>query len=112
MECDRLPTMEGHEDKPTTHKCSARTRGKGECSIYADRCRDGVWYCHVHDPLGVYRQQRAALKAKEQGAVIRLVVTDGEWKSAPKEEGALARWFLDIVRKKTGTKIPPVTATA
>ena len=28
------------------------------CKVPADRCRDGDWYCHVHDPVGKFQQQQ------------------------------------------------------
>ena len=39
------------------------------CPIVADRMTRGQWYCHVHDPNGVYRQQvnvRIAAKTPKQ----------------------------------------------
>ena len=40
--------------------CVATTTKGTQCSIYPDRMRDGVHYCHVHDPKGKYRQQHPA----------------------------------------------------
>ena len=37
--------------------CSALTKKGKSCPFYADRCRAGVWFCHLHDPQGTYQQQ-------------------------------------------------------
>ena len=37
--------------------CSALTKNGGKCPHDADRNRNGVWFCHVHDPDGVYQRQ-------------------------------------------------------
>lgn len=41
---------------PVRAACCCTTREGFPCPIEADRDRDGVAYCHVHDPLGKYRQ--------------------------------------------------------
>ena len=41
-------------------RCSSTTRKGKQCPIDADRLRDGEWFCHVHDPLGLFRQQQQA----------------------------------------------------
>ncbi len=41
----------------STHPCCVPTTKGGACGIPADREIDGKWYCHVHDPNGVYQKQ-------------------------------------------------------
>jgi hypothetical protein len=41
-------------------QCDVLTKKGNLCPINADRCRDGVWYCHVHDPHGTCRKQHGA----------------------------------------------------
>lgn len=47
-------------------QCSQQTKKKKACPVYADRLRwvgrERVWYCHVHDPEGVFREQVEANK--------------------------------------------------
>jgi hypothetical protein len=38
-------------------QCSATTTKGLDCPIHADRVRNGKWFCHVHDPEGLYQQQ-------------------------------------------------------
>lgn len=49
--------------------CSAQTKKKQPCPNHADRCHNGVWYCHVHDPHGIFRQQHPS-KSKGEPALI------------------------------------------
>lgn len=39
--------------------CSKVRKNGRNCMIDADRCVDGVWYCHMHDPTGIYQRQRS-----------------------------------------------------
>lgn len=48
--------MEAPFDTNTRQCCTPTTKG-GACGIPADRELDGRWYCHVHDPNGVYQKQ-------------------------------------------------------
>lgn len=41
----------------STHPCCTPTSKGGACGIPADREIDGKWFCHVHDPNGVYQKQ-------------------------------------------------------
>lgn len=41
-----------------TRQCCALTRKKRPCTINADRCRGGKWYCHLHDEQGLYQRQK------------------------------------------------------
>lgn len=38
-------------------QCCRTTRKGKPCPIFADRNRQGSWFCHVHDPHGAFRQQ-------------------------------------------------------
>lgn len=38
-------------------QCCMKTRKGKSCPINADRCHAGEWYCHVHDPEGVFARQ-------------------------------------------------------
>ena len=46
--------------------CETITRKGKPCPIEADRVREGVWYCHVHDPEGLYRLQVKANAADDR----------------------------------------------
>lgn len=47
-------------------QCCKQT-GKGvPCPIYGDRCRDGQWYCHVHDPQGLFMSQQRCKRAEKE----------------------------------------------
>lgn len=45
--------------------CAAVTKKRRPCSIDADRVRDGVWLCHVHDPQGLFRQNVVGKRERE-----------------------------------------------
>lgn len=48
------------------HKCSVPTKRGNQCLIWADRNHDGVWYCHTHDPHGVYQRQMRELRGEKE----------------------------------------------
>ena len=71
--------------------CSATTKGKDGCTIPADRVRGGSWFCHVHDPEGLFqlqqeakRQDRIARKRERQSRTWKPSRDVGpRWKGAP-----------------------------
>lgn len=58
--------------------CSCLTKKKNPCPIEADRCREGIWYCHVHDPWGInmknINMKRKARKSREENRQRNLKV--------------------------------------
>lgn len=51
-------------------QCAAVTKKKRPCPIEADRIRDGQWFCHVHDPHGLFQEQME-VKRKERRVLTR-----------------------------------------
>jgi hypothetical protein len=60
--------IQGKWRNKATHRCSQHTKQGEPCGVGADRERDGVWFCHVHDPDGAWqgriRDKRDNRKAK------------------------------------------------
>jgi len=50
--------------------CCKNTKKGHPCPHHADRCRDGVWYCHVHDPGGVFRENVLAGRRDKAAVVV------------------------------------------
>ena len=48
------PDAETPNTRPSKEhrQCCMPTKKGNRCSIEADRLRDGLWYCHLHDPFG------------------------------------------------------------
>ena len=36
-------------------KCCCKTSKWEDCKVQADRQRGDKWYCHIHDPIGLFR---------------------------------------------------------
>lgn len=49
-------------------ECCFTTRKGTPCTIPADRSSNGVWYCHVHDPGGVFQANQRGLPRPERPA--------------------------------------------
>jgi hypothetical protein len=51
--------MEPEQPQEKVHQqCSCLTKKKRPCQFFADRLRNGVPYCHIHDPDGTFQQQQ------------------------------------------------------
>jgi len=62
--------MAGLAFSTVTPPCSKLTKKGTACPFPGDRCRNGVAYCHVHDPLGTYqRQLRRELEPRKKTQV-------------------------------------------
>lgn len=83
--------------------CSCLTAKRIPCPINADRERDGVWFCHVHDPLG--ECQRKLKKPRDASAMVRDWTLDVAW--------ALATEFDKVVADagRMPTRILPLEVT-
>jgi hypothetical protein len=46
-------------------QCQSKTKRHIECLIEADRYIEGKWYCHVHDPRGIFQLQRIERKTRQ-----------------------------------------------
>lgn len=50
-------------------QCTMRTKKQRPCPINADRLHLGNWYCHVHDPEGLFQQQARAKRVHRKTRV-------------------------------------------
>ena len=78
-------------------QCSVVTAKKHLCTIYADRMRLGVAYCHVHDPEGVFAQQvRAYRGGRESRRAMKVRKREERQQAFSKKAIALMRGFAEL----------------
>lgn len=86
-----LPIPSPH-DRP----CCATTRKGFPCLIDADRLHRGQWYCHLHDPDGLYRQQvvarRRNLQRRRSPQLVRARVAEIRAKAEAWNRGDNSGW--------------------
>lgn len=86
-------------------KCCSRTKRNQPCPIPADRQRDRLSYCHVHDPEGAYQQQIAARRRGETTPMIFATASDQPVYTTPRlNRPSTAR---TVCHPRPGTEPPP-----